>query len=387
MAEDSGRRCQSYTHVTHQEGANFVKKVPTSDTDRMHGARVTLQIPRLRGWEDRARILDGRLEVMPIAQGQRIMWEGRKVWLTARSVIMYLPDQWFADTSSQAVERATRDVIAMIGRLERFLGVSSFKMRVGERLGYLFKFSTQHHGLVKNALAQMMNEKGERLRVYDEAGLWLLIDDSLKLDELEAVHPDSSPDDHRKVQDFFNSLKRVPITTDQIARIPERLEGVERQVKGFDESLGGYMQQQVATSNAIMYIGTAMKNQTELLGRLVERQDRMAVGGGVRGSGVDSEALGDKIDGISDALKVLVADKILDLPAPAKGSLAGFLEDKTVLVEILEDIPRFMEPHRGALRAVGPFHPGARIYLDAQVAGVLCKRGAAREILEDKADE
>lgn len=44
--------------------------------------------------------------------------------------------------------------------------------------------------------------------VYDEKGLWLLIDNSYNLNELETVHPKTAIDDNETVQDAFNSIKQ-----------------------------------------------------------------------------------------------------------------------------------------------------------------------------------
>lgn len=58
-------------------------------------------------------------------------------------------------------------------------------MRVLERkLGVLIKpehiyFKKEHYALIKNDLAIEHNQKGEIVRVSDELGEWLLIDDSL----------------------------------------------------------------------------------------------------------------------------------------------------------------------------------------------------------------
>lgn len=366
------RRYTKVHRVTPPEGTRELREGTRAkpDTDRMHAVMVTVQIPKLKNWERRAELLEKKgISFEPIVQGQRISFRDiEKIWLCRESIVMYLPYSWFADTSAAALEKATGDVIAIISGLEKHLGAASFK--VGG--SYKFRFSKQEHALVKNALAQQYNDKKLKLRVYDDSGLWLLVDDSFSLKELEAVHPESSPDDHRKVQKFFNSLKQNPITTHNVT-------AMHKDVQEFKGMLQGFMQQSVASANAQMYTGAAMQKQTAILERL-EARSRDPPGKRERPADAQPGHRDGILEEISDMLSVLVQDKVLELPRETRETLKKYVTGRTVEVEILQELPRFLVPFRGALRGVGPFMPGARVYIDEQVANVLIEKGAARRL-------
>lgn len=337
----------------------------------MHAVQVTVQIPKLKNWNRRAEVLKARkIEFTPIVQGQRIMFKGMKTWLCNTSIVMYVPYSWFADTSAAALEKATTDVISLIKSLEKYLGAASFKIRDG----YRFKFSKQEHALVKNALAQQYNEKKLKLRVFDDSGLWLLIDDSFDLEELEAVHPKTSPDDHRKVQDFFNSLKRNPIKTEDVTGMRDFMRDQ------LAPSLEAQAEQNAALARNIELhlevMGNINNGISELRGTL---DDIKGLGSGERAKTGHSGPSGERLEEISEMLSVLVQDKIKTLEPEQREGLEKFTgSERTVEVEILGDLPRFLVQHRGAIKAIGPFSPGARIYLDEDVARILIKNETAR---------
>lgn len=168
-----------------------------------------------------------------------------------------------------------------------------------------------------------------------------------------------------------------------ITEMPRRLDSIEHQITEFKQLLQGFLQNQLGTSNAVMYIGAAMKNQTEILGRIAEHQTTV-LPGGERVSSVNFEPLEAKLDGFMDAIKVLVDSSIIKTTKNA-WALDRFLDEPETEVEILQDVPRFLEPFRGAVRALGPFRPGSRIYLNDDVARLMIKKGLARGIREDTA--
>lgn len=224
------------------------------DSVRMHAAIVRLQIPDIKNWGRRREIMQKLgLGYKIISQGETIRFEGQKVWLCPKSIVFYLNGSWFADTAPDALRRATLDLCAMIARLEKRLKAASFRGPGG----YKLRFARQHHSLIKNALARDYRKKGQKLKVFDENGLWLIIDNSFNLDELETIGKGAVPD-NVKVQDFFNSLKRNPVTTDQITR----LEGA---VTEFKSMLAGSIRDQLTTNNAFLSVAVTLKAIKDVL--------------------------------------------------------------------------------------------------------------------------
>lgn len=224
------------------------------DSVRMHAAIVRLQLGDIKNWYRRRQIMQKLgLGYKIIPQGETIRFEGQKVWLCAKSIVFYLNGSWFADTAPDAVRRATLDLCAMIARLEKRLKAASFRGPGG----YKLHFARQHHSLIKNALAQDYRKKGQKLNVYDENGLWLIIDNSFNLDELETLGS-GAVSDNVKIQDFFNSVKRNPITTEQVTI----LEGA---VAEFKSMLAGSIRDQLTTNNAFLCVAVTLKAIKEVL--------------------------------------------------------------------------------------------------------------------------
>jgi len=179
------------------------------DTVRGHAFQFTLKIPKLRNWENREQKL--KVPFKPITlggqvRGQSILFRGRKVWLLNNSIIIYEKSSYLAETAKESKSHAINEFLNLVKGLERFLGADfSFKGN------YSFKVSRQHYALVKNALAKQYDREGNKLEVYNQQGLWFLIDNSFNLHEAETVHPQTSDLDNEKVQTYFNNIKESPI--------------------------------------------------------------------------------------------------------------------------------------------------------------------------------
>jgi len=187
--------------------------------------------------------------------GQRLIIEGRKVHLTNPSIIIYDRSSYFAEAALQAKTTALATHISIIKHVERLLHTSFL---IGS--DYKFKVSRQHYALIYNALAQQYNETGEKLEIRTGKGAWLLIDDSYNMDELETVHPSSAMSDNRKVQDFFNSLKTQPITTDFILTA---MAGIQSNQMAFAENMISHIQ-------AVQDLGKGVGEMTEVIKRFKE---------------------------------------------------------------------------------------------------------------------
>ena len=118
---------------------------------------------------------------------------------------------YFADTAELAMNNALEDLFDLIREIEYRL-----KVKLKFTNGYKIRVSRQHYSLVKNALAKQYNKEGKKLYIRDETGIWLIIDNSFQLDELETVHPKTSMEDNPIIRTFFNDLKQNPATISQI---------------------------------------------------------------------------------------------------------------------------------------------------------------------------
>lgn len=217
------------------------------DIDRGHSFQFKLKVPRgLRNWnnEKRKEILD-KLKIEWIALkhlfggGERIIFRGKKIHLTNSSIIIYDKASYYAETSKKSQGLAMIKIMYLIKALEHELR-ASFSIN-GK---YSLKTTRQHHALIKNALAMLYNKpQRKKLDVYDQKGLWLLIDNSFNLEELECVHPETSVLDNEKVQNFFNSLKKDPVTTTEIKNNFEEFKGMFKEISEMQLDAGMVLKQ------------------------------------------------------------------------------------------------------------------------------------------------
>ena len=232
------------------------------DSVRGHAFVFTLKVPEgLRNWNNEKRetfLSKRKLEftrLTTFGSGQRIIFKGRKVWLTNKSVIVYEKSSYLSETSSGAKSHAIYSFISLIKGLERLLQ-ADFTERAGRQ--YRFKVSRQHYALVKNALAKQYDAEGKKLQVYADRGLWFLIDNSFNLHEAETVHPETADSDSKKVQDFFNSLKEQPLTTGFILEV---MNGIQQNQFIFAQNMGSHIK-------VIKDLGQGVNELTELIEEL-----------------------------------------------------------------------------------------------------------------------
>lgn len=219
---------------------------------RGHAFLFKFKIPyRLRNWLKREDYLRKRnikyqnYYVGGLKRGQQITFKGKIIRLTNKSIIIQVKESYFAKTAKSAKDKVIYDIISIIRQLERYLR-ADFKIK-GK---YVFKVSRQHYALIKNALAKQYNRIGQKLHVYDNGNLWLVIDNSYNLDELENLDKDTADIDNRAVQDFFNGVKRY-----KGAYTPEFIM----------DSLGNIVNNQASFNNQMVFLKDNLKTHFKVL--------------------------------------------------------------------------------------------------------------------------
>ena len=112
----------------------------------------------------------------------RIKTLNRKVWLCNNHLRIFdIKDaSYYGKTAAESRKNAFIELLKIVNTLENKLGFI-FKP-------FIWEFKKEHYALIKNDLAIEHNKQGEILRIKDESGEWLLIDDSLgKGGELETI--------------------------------------------------------------------------------------------------------------------------------------------------------------------------------------------------------
>jgi hypothetical protein len=196
--------------TTPRVATNAYLKEVKEDSVRGHGLQFVLKLPReLRNWDRREELfIKQGIDFKPLfigsfKAGQKLEFKGRKVWILDKSIVIYEKSSYLAETAEKAKSYAIYEFKALVKALEGLLGADF--SRGGN---YTFKVTRQHYALVKNALAKQYDKEGKKLEVYTDRGLWFIIDNSFNLHEAETLHPQTADTDNKKVQDFFNGIKK-----------------------------------------------------------------------------------------------------------------------------------------------------------------------------------
>ena len=157
------------------------------DTIRGHAYVWEIKLPKeIEGWKDRIDILTKKGIHFKLVGAKldvpRIKVLGRKVWLCKEHIRVFdkKDNSYYGKDAKESRTKSFNEILLIVDALEH-------------KLGILFNiqdiyFKKEHYALIKNDLAIEHNRKGEIIRVSDENGEWLLIDDSLEQGgELENV--------------------------------------------------------------------------------------------------------------------------------------------------------------------------------------------------------
>ena len=183
---------------------------------RAHGLQFKLRLPNIPKWLSRKEVLTNNnipfedLIIGGANRGQKLIFKGRKIWLTDKTIIIYEKASYFGDNAREAKNYAIYELKTLLEGLERYLGVD---LKIDHK--YLFKISRQHYALIKNTLAKQYSKEGKKLEIYNETGLWFVIDNSFNLYEAE-TQGKRAVTANEKVKVFFNELEELEGFTPKI---------------------------------------------------------------------------------------------------------------------------------------------------------------------------
>ena len=128
----------------------------------------------------------------------RIIFNNKKIWFTKTGLIIYEPFSFYSNSAFTSKGLAVFELDRTIKQLGRKLNI--------DLSNYKFTTSREHYAQIKNDLAKQYNDKGEKLYIRDDNNsIWLWIDHSHGVDELEADKPKNS----RGVQNWYNDMKKT----------------------------------------------------------------------------------------------------------------------------------------------------------------------------------
>jgi len=130
----------------------------------------------------------------------RIVLNNRKIWLGNKNIVIFEPFSFFSIDSINARKLAIYKLLETLKKLENKLAINLEP--------YKFTPRREHYSLVKNQLAIQCNKTGEKIYISDKDGLWLCVDNSYNLNELETLGKKSLVT-NKQLQDWWNSHKKT----------------------------------------------------------------------------------------------------------------------------------------------------------------------------------
>ena len=190
---------------------------------RGHGFKFRVRIPKLNNWGRRIEFLNKskiKYDIINKGHTQRIIFKGCKVWLNSGSIVVYFPKGLsFFGGSAKITEGGAFFEISEIMRKLDTLFNCSFKINKN----YQIKIFGKHQADIGNGLAKMYCHDRRSINVHNSDGLWLLIDDSFNINELETVGAtgknDATKDLDNIIKPFFNGLKEMPFVPSDFHRL------------------------------------------------------------------------------------------------------------------------------------------------------------------------
>lgn len=212
-------RLDSWMKNKIEEYFNILKKLNyfKQDSVRGHAFQIKLELPEnYRNWTNRRKVFDYiGMDWKPhliggIDRGELVIIDGIKTHLYNKTIVFNFDEKSFlSETAKESKSFVLAAFLKLVKKLERRFNNSPMSL-FGK---YKFKVTRQHYALIKNSLAkQYINEK-KKLHCYTGKGLWLLIDNSFNLEELETLHKDTAVEDNEKVQEVFNNIKKEDLST------------------------------------------------------------------------------------------------------------------------------------------------------------------------------
>lgn len=219
-----------YYEPTSKAFASFEGVSETSEKiTRLHNVRFRVRIrPKTTKpfAEQRREILE--LGNIPYRVLSRKHWDGFffaidewRCEVTPKSFLLIAPDRFTRD-SQEGLLDLFFDVKKIVIKLEDRFGVRALDK--GNRLNV--RAEATHAALINNALAKKYNRERKTFELHDADGqLRLIIDNSLHLDELEAVNPIWAVDDDAKIKRLYYEAVVQDIS---LAKMRDKISEIER---------------------------------------------------------------------------------------------------------------------------------------------------------------
>jgi hypothetical protein len=236
----------------------------TEQNIRGHGFSFNIKLPNYITLSRLKKILElKKVEynlIGPKLKTPQFIFKGYRVWFTRTKLIIYFPKDksYFSDNAYSSQKYATYDVINLISLLERHLNLN---LKLNNK--YSLNVSRQHYSKVNDELARIANTEKAKISLFGMDGKqWLLVDNSLNLNELETVHSIKSADDMENViKPFYNDLRNHYQTTGEtitISKLKEVVYDLNKTLSLLSQKQNNINELQEKTSTQILEMATGL---------------------------------------------------------------------------------------------------------------------------------
>ena len=249
------------------------------NTIRGHGFLFTLKFPRPMDDFTRRKTLDvngiswEEYQHPAFKAEKKIVFTGWKCRMTKNTLMCWMDEDrsiFSEDAEENLLEAIYRWKSECILKFEKMFK-RSFKMKLPSgQQGYNFRTGAQHHALIKNADAMMLRLEKKKVYVYgtDNGELWLLADYSGKVDEMEAVNKDTSPNNANLMSRHYNSIKDTGMTYYDVI---DGFERTQKQINSLVENNHEYAINIKAHIGAIKSLGSGINQFNKEIGKLTKK--------------------------------------------------------------------------------------------------------------------
>lgn len=222
---------------------------------RGHGFVTKLKIPKIRNWEKRSEYLKKK-NIKDHGKQSKInviFIDGWQFWLCSKSIILYAPKELDLLTSSaeESYLFYMYKIRQMFKKLESMLNFKFSNLK-----GYNIEISKQHYGKIHDDLAKLCNKTKDKLFVYDEYGeLWLMVDNSLNLNEAETQGLKAVERMDNVFKPFVNDIRSYYEGTGELPLMSDVIKiqvGIQKNQVVFDSNMASHI-------SAVKELGSSVK--------------------------------------------------------------------------------------------------------------------------------
>ena len=253
--------------------ANKIKKIgygvwqtskdEVGNSIRGHGFLWHIKLPTpIKNWKEI--LINKKIDFKEINKGNTLQayFRDNKLWISRKSIVIFDIESYFSSNAVESKKLAIFKLREYLLSLQQRLGVN-----LQNKGNFILKTSRQHYALVKNCLAIQCNKEGKKINVYNEKGLWFIIDNSFNFEEAETINKDTAISDSLGIQKYFNEHKE---TNFQVTPkfILEAINGVTKNQVMFNQNFESHVE-------AIKKLGDSVIELTNQVKILQEENRRL----------------------------------------------------------------------------------------------------------------